>query len=70
MTTLSEQITAALRASGILEGFTVQVRVSSHRRTCGLTVEPGGTTFTLYAPAAAQPEEAVTFMRRVLDHRL
>ncbi|MEU2462109.1 YgjP-like metallopeptidase domain-containing protein [Streptomyces sp. NPDC012473] len=69
MSPLPEQIAAALSESGILEGFTVHVRVSSRRRTWGITVEPGGTTLTLHAPATARPEDSVTFVRRV-RHRI
>ena len=69
MPSLAEQITKALTASGILKSFTVDVRVSSRRRKWEITVEPGGAALTLHAPATAQPEDAVSFVRQV-RHRV
>lgn len=61
----AEQISAAIAADGILDGFTVNVRISDRRRTPGVTVEPGGTTLTLAVPAALDTERLITGLHRI-----
>jgi predicted metal-dependent hydrolase len=61
----AEQISAAVTADGVLDGFTVAVRISDRRRSLNVTVEPGGTTLTVALPAAADPEHVIAGLRRM-----
>ncbi|GAA2439263.1 M48 family metallopeptidase [Streptomyces glaucus] len=61
----AEQISAAVAADGILDGFTLAVRISSRRRTLGVTVEPGGTTLTIAVPAALDTQHVIAGLHRI-----
>ncbi|GAA5070551.1 hypothetical protein GCM10023336_55780 [Streptomyces similanensis] len=61
----AEQITAAVTADGVLDGFTLTVRVSGRRRSLGVTVEPGGDTLTLAVPASAELDAVVSALHKM-----
>ncbi|UQA95652.1 M48 family metallopeptidase [Streptomyces halobius] len=65
MPTQTDRIAAAITASGVLDGFTVTVRVSARRRALGVTVEPGGTALTVAVPATIESDETVQILRRM-----
>ena len=64
---LAEEITAALEADDLLTDYTVQVRISTRRKTLGATIEPGGQVVTLAVPATVQPADVVAAVRHLQE---
>ncbi|MBC9730708.1 YgjP-like metallopeptidase domain-containing protein [Streptomyces sp. TRM68367] len=69
MPTTAPDITAALAADGRFSKYVHQVKISSRRRTLGLSIKPGEPGLTLHVPAAADTAEVITLLAKN-SHRL